>query len=235
MKNKIKLFLHRRGWFARKALGLGIGTDIFIDLEHKLKIDIKTLIDVGAHQGETIESFKLYYPLSKIIAFEPVAKNFKILKEKENTWENVKLENYALSSFIGNKLISLQVDSQTHSLREIGDNETKTESVKVTTLDSYLEKNSLTHIDLLKIDVEGFEKEVLKGAKNVLEKRKIKLIIVEASLDINDEIHTDLIMLRKILNDHNFDLVGIYDQVMFQNPTRLGYFNALFKLRDTIV
>jgi len=232
MKNKLKLFLHSRGWFIRKSLGLGIGTDLFFDLKYKLKIDIKTLIDVGSHHGETIESFKLYYPKCSIIAFEPITENFNILKRKEKGWKKVKIVKYALSSFIGEQLVSLQRDSQTNSLREIVNKETKNESVKITTLDHYLEQNEITEIDLLKIDVEGFEKEVLKGSKNTLEKYKVKIIFVEASLDMHDQIHSQLITLQNLLNDYNFSLVGIYDQVMFQNPVRLGYFNALFKLSE---
>jgi hypothetical protein len=50
-----------------------------------------------------------------------------------------------------------------------------------TTLDSYIKMKKITHIDMMKIDVEGAEYKVLKGARDLLEKGKIGLLLLEIS------------------------------------------------------
>src|SRR5205823_6673652 len=52
-------------------------------------------------------------------------------------------------------------------------------TIRSATLDSLVQKFNLTSIDLLKIDVEGFELDVLKGAARLLERRKPPLIVFE--------------------------------------------------------
>jgi hypothetical protein len=54
-------------------------------------------------------------------------------------------------------------------------------TVKVLTLDSFCEQRSIEKIDLLKVDVEGFEIEVFKGAKRMLENKNIQIIAFEIS------------------------------------------------------
>ena len=51
--------------------------------------------------------------------------------------------------------------------------------VRTITLDSFIKKNKIKSIDILKIDIEGSEYELLKGAKNTLKTNKIKIILVE--------------------------------------------------------
>jgi hypothetical protein len=51
------------------------------------------------------------------------------------------------------------------------------EKVSVITLDKFVEENPLEHVDFIKADIEGFEREMLKGATNVLKKFAPKLAI----------------------------------------------------------
>ena len=51
--------------------------------------------------------------------------------------------------------------------------------VKTITLDNFVKKKKINSIDILKIDIEGSEYELLKGAKNTLKRNKIKIILVE--------------------------------------------------------
>ena len=51
--------------------------------------------------------------------------------------------------------------------------------VNTITLDNFIKKKKINSIDILKIDIEGSEYELLKGAKNTLKKNKIKIILVE--------------------------------------------------------
>jgi hypothetical protein len=126
----------------------------------------------------------------------------------------------------------LQDDSQTHTLRARAAAQpalgVRVETIKVTTLDTFVETHRLSMIDLLKIDTEGHEMAVLSGALALLEHQRIGLIFLEASLDPADAVHTSLPVAATFLRRFGFQLAAIYDQVIWRNPVRLAYVNALF-------
>jgi hypothetical protein len=53
--------------------------------------------------------------------------------------------------------------------------------VSTSTLDTFVKKNNIKSIDILKVDIEGSEYEFLKGARNTLKKNKVKIILLEIS------------------------------------------------------
>ena len=71
------------------------------------------------------------------------------------------------------------------------------ESVKVTTIDSFVEKHSLTRVDFIKCDIEGAERNMLRGAKNTLKTFAPKLSICTYHLPDDPEV------LEKIIIDAN--------------------------------
>ena len=76
--------------------------------------------------------------------------------------------------------------------------------MQVTTLDIFCAENGIRQIDLLKIDVEGFEYVVLKGAQNVLMKGAIKAIQIERHMD---DMRTDnSSQINEFLNYYDFNL-----------------------------
>ena len=78
--------------------------------------------------------------------------------------------------------------------------------VPTITLDSFIKKNQIKFISILKIDVDGSEKQVLYGAKKILKKNKIKIILIE----INDKKKRYKKKEKQIINflkRYNFELV----------------------------
>ncbi len=76
--------------------------------------------------------------------------------------------------------------------------------VQVTTLEIFCAENGIWQIDLLKIDVEGFEYDVLKGAQNVLKKGAVKAIQIERHMD---DMRTDnSSRIKEFLNCFGFNL-----------------------------
>ena len=75
----------------------------------------------------------------------------------------------------------------------------------VTTLDEFINENRIGTIDILKIDVEGFEFEVIKGAYSALEKHIIKIIQFERH--INDMRVDNFPTIDKLLVSHGFSMI----------------------------
>ena len=125
----------------------------------------KTIVDVGAWCGTWSMVMQKYS--KEIKCFEPNKTHFECLYRNLAPFNHVKLYNKAIGNEIGFIKLSDDVASQnTRVLMEKGD-------VAIATIDSM----DLKNIDLLKIDVEGLEMEVLKGAEKTIE--TIQYIMIE--------------------------------------------------------
>lgn len=228
----MKAFLEKNGWYVRKTVGLPAGVDCFHELRYRLGANLKTVLDVGAHHGETTFAVLERFPEALVHAFEPVGTNFQIMKAMVRHLPNVTCHQFALGDRAGPIDILLQEDSQTHTLRRQapvnGSSTAPTTRVDVTTLDAILRDTPIGHIDLLKIDVEGHELKVLSGARETLLKDPPRFLLLEATLDPADDVHSPLIEIAACLSTFRYRLVSIYDQVIWSGPSRLAYFNALF-------
>ena len=102
-------------------------------------------------------------------------------------------------------------------------------NVKLTTLDNFVEEKKLTHIDILKIDTEGFEEEVLKGSLKTLKSNKIKYIELEKILgNVYKDKYFSFKNIEDILSQFNFRLYAINKHGnLLQNPNLT--LNALYK------
>ena len=127
------------------------------------------IFDVGANVGEYSAYIQKFDPQAEIHCFEPDKAVFdKILLP------NVKKNNVALGNIIGDQTLYQNPDAPAlNSFYDMRNGSSVYSSilplkVAVTTLDNYCKKNSIKHIDLLKIDVEGHELSVMRGAKEML-------------------------------------------------------------------
>ena len=128
------------------------------------------VLDVGANMGYyTLLSAKLMKGTGKIYAFEPTSGGFKRLKTNIslNNFNNIKIENIGLSN--ENKKIKAKIR---HSWKLDGLVEPKEDNINMMKLDDYLQKNKINKVNFIKIDVDGYEYEVLKGAEKTLKKDK---------------------------------------------------------------
>ncbi len=140
-----------------------------------LKPDM-TFVDIGANQGfYTLLAAKQVGPNGRVFSFEPVPSQTKKLKRniKINRFHNVTVEPKALGFKEGfaDMYVCLDGDEALSSLRSPSEDVTSTKKmvkVPVTTLDNYVKKYNIPSIDFIKIDVEGGELHVLKGAINTL-------------------------------------------------------------------
>jgi FkbM family methyltransferase len=146
------------------------------------------LFDIGAHNGDwsriVIES--LGYDIY-IAMFEPQKKHFKNLESIFAGQKNKFLYNVALGTIAGQGVIKgggasaslLHASDLQNSTFPGSFNEQDTEDVQVHSLDEMIESNKLQYPDVIKIDVQGFELDVFKGALKTL--TQAKYLIVELS------------------------------------------------------
>ena len=172
-------------FFCRKnTLDLHIISDSY---EYKVKEKIKEImannngifIDVGANVGKYSIFVSKINSNADVFAFEPEKNNYEILRKNLdiNKLNKVNLLNTAIGEKNGkSKLYLSDENSGRHSMSKI-ERPDNFEIVETKTLDSLFEKNNV--INLIKIDAEGFEPEIINGAKNVLLNKKIKNIIIE--------------------------------------------------------
>jgi FkbM family methyltransferase len=199
------------------------GRDLWPDVKTVLAArEIKTVFDVGANEGQSAREFLRHFPQARIFSFEPTPATFEKLKALAATEPRVTPVNLALGESPGRVAFNENAFHQTNSILPsnaaaeeylgpaVTDFQRKIE-IELTTLDAYCRQEAVAEIDLLKMDVQGFELMVLKGAQEILSARKIGCIVLEVSfisLYENQATPQDLISL---LAKHHYDLMGFYD------------------------
>jgi FkbM family methyltransferase len=146
-----------------------------------------TVVDVGAHAGHyTLISSKRVGANGKIVAIEADPSNFEILNRniKLNKLTNIIPLNYAAYSKQTKIKLYLPVEESGFSIyNTIMVNRAKPEEkfieVNANTLDYLLQQNGINEVNWIKIDVEGAEFEVLKGAHNILSNSKDIALLIE--------------------------------------------------------
>jgi FkbM family methyltransferase len=233
---KIKFYLRRKfiefsKYYIFKLNHLPIGTDLEIDIKYKLKIEPKTIFDVGANYGQTALFYTAIFPKASIYSFEPVLSSFNKLKENTQLSKFIHSYHLALGSQNENVYINIlsEAQSQLNSLKnQIIENSPK-EHIIVKKTDTFCQENNIQHIDLLKIDTEGFELEVLYGALEMIQKGAISLILCEVSLSSTNIHNSKLTDIIEFLFKYNYCIIGFYETNINHIPNGNIYSNILFK------
>ncbi|MEO1432501.1 MAG: FkbM family methyltransferase [Cyanobacteria bacterium J06633_8] len=173
-----KIFYRLSLW----SMNIGLGGDVEDSGEKyiltKLSKDIPSnttavVFDVGANQGQFSQALLKMFDKNIIIhSFEPSPNTFSILQNNLDGCTNISIHNFGLGEHDDEVTLYLdQEGSGEASLyqRQVSEKEwTITETVKLKTLDAFCIKNDVEHIHYLKLDVEGHELSVFKGAKKML-------------------------------------------------------------------
>lgn len=197
----------------------------------------KVFVDVGANIGDWTIFFAANNKNASVYSFEPHPELFNVLKKNVeiNHLNNITLHNFALGSKDSETYLNCDADNfGNNSLLENVDVGLKSKKVKILVkrLDDLINSNGLA--TLLKIDVQGFEAEVLAGAQNFLGKSQVS-IILEIDEYTNDNIF--LFLQKSLLNrsvcimDNNkkecFQVFSL--QEIIKEITKRKYFDILIK------
>lgn len=212
-----------------------LGRNAFDDIRHFLKgIKEPTIIDVGANVGQSALRYLNHYTRARIHSFEPSPSTFEKLRANCSPYPQVSCWNCGVGFKEG--LLEFLENDRSDMSSFLAPSETswgkiiKKTNVKVVSLDSFTKEQDITFIHLLKSDTQGFDFEVFKGAKRLMDEKKIGLIYFEfifskmyANLPAFDHVF-------RYLSDEGFLLVSFYD---FHYQKELAsWTDALFISRD---
>ena len=201
--------------------------------------DVITIFDVGAHVGKNSLYYKSIFKNSNIYSFEPFQNSFEVLRRLNLT--NFRPYNLGLSDKKGTESFSSNKGSPTNSLLSLslsaketwggyeGLSQVERVDCEFTTLDDFCDENNVEFIDFLKIDVQGAEFRVLKGAHRALSEKRIGVVQLEVILgDTYTGQKTPGYYIR-LLEDFDYKLAYVSD-LSFVNG-ELVQFDLFFKLK----
>lgn len=137
------------------------------------RFDPRTIIDVGAHVGMSSILFARAYPDAKIIALEPEQANYHLLRRNTASYRNINCVQAALWNEDGE--VNLR-PSNAHIKGTFEIGEEGVEKVRAITMNTLMSEMGISHIDLLKIDIEGAEKEVFRSCSWI---RNVQILAIE--------------------------------------------------------
>ena len=192
------------------------------------------ILDVGSHEGESLQLFQKIFPQAKLYAIEPNPEKKDLLLPYLSNLEDLFVG--ALSNQSGKAVWHLNEDTGTSSLKESNESAQKfweasiktkeMHEVATLTLDDWMKNHSISELGLLKIDVQGSELDVLKGGFKSLKAGQIKHIHCEITLIDAYQDTGQLSEILKLLEECGFRLFDI--QHLSRTGRRLTFFDGLF-------
>jgi FkbM family methyltransferase len=168
-------------------------------------------IDVGSHRGEILDIMLMHAPNGRHYAFEPLPAYATALRRKYRANSNVKVFDCALSDSVGRSTFQYNVTSPDYSgikrrTYDRGDTRIQQIEVALATLDSIVSSGEL--ISLIKIDVEGAEYQVVRGARRVINEGQ-PVIIFEHGIGGADHYDTTPAMIFDLFSSLDYQLFAL--------------------------
>jgi len=191
--------IHLQDWLAGKPFTQNRCLNEFLKHCKDNSIKFNTVVDIGAWCGTW--SLAVGSLAKNIVAFEPDPIHYHCLEK--NKISNITCYNVALGET--EKQVGLSIDNFTQAkyITEIG-------YVQMQTLDSY----NFTDVDLIKIDVEGYEMSVLKGCERTLE--QCKYLMIELNNN-SKRFKSNNAIIERWLSDKGFSsIIKVWPDVVYQ-------------------
>jgi FkbM family methyltransferase len=194
---------------------------IFPAIEHEplfASFRFDTVIDVGANIGQFAVTAHCANPQTRVFCFEPLAGCVERLRALAKDYPRLTIFDHGLGSQAAEFEINVASNLGSSSILDFTDLQLETypgvtvvgkETIRVDTLDAVATSEMTQGRTLLKMDVQGFELEVLKGAVSTLE--QVEAVYLEASflpLYADQPLASELIVW---LDGHGFGLAAIYN------------------------
>jgi FkbM family methyltransferase len=193
---------------------------VLAGVEHRpvLSSNLKIIVDIGANKGQFALSCREWSTNAKVISFEPLANPAKIFRALFASDANVHLNEVAIGPKIQRSIIHVSAHEDSSSLLPIGPNqiavypgtqEKEVVEIDVAPLSSYLMPEDIKSPAMLKLDVQGFEMDALKGCESMIE--KFDFIYCECSFI---ELYSGQKLAYEViewLHQRQFNFVGVFN------------------------
>lgn len=217
MKKNLKsaLYHFRRILFERLALPNISNEKISKIVLKKYLPTNAIIIDCGAHDGADTVELANIFKNGTVHAFEPIVHLFNKLKNRNNPNNNIKYYQLALADENGTKEFyvseggsdgsSSLLEPLAHLIDHPDTTFDKKIVVETSTLDSWAAKNNISQVDLLWLDMQGYELKMLKESEHIL--RTVSVIHTEVSTKETYKGVTTYNDYRKFLEEQGFKVV----------------------------
>ncbi len=236
IKGLITNYLASRGLYITPSLQRS--SDQWGDIDKALiRHPFRNFVDVGANVGQSIESMLQFRPDARIWAIEPNAAVCAQLSAKYQGNPHVDCSNLALGAGAGQGTLNVTRTSSTsyleRGLQPVAKDEIVAQQpVAVQTLDAFCREKGIESIDYLKIDAEGSDLDVLRGAEGLLSSGAIYIVECECGMHPGNKVHVPVETIKAYLEARNYRVFGIYEQSSewLERKPYLRRVNALFLL-----
>ncbi len=177
-----------------------------LDVIKKCLEPADNFIDVGASIGLMSVFASKINSQGTVLSFEPQKERFEILKSnlKLNNCSNMQVFNNGLGET--EQQLQLHTDVFSPSIVDIDNSNGKHELINILVLDKVIESEKIEAVKFIKIDVEGFELNVLKGAQNTLSKENAPIICIEYVKRLQSLNNTDISIFDFIKGVNSYTL-----------------------------
>lgn len=210
------------------------GVDVFHDIAKYLpRQHVEIFFDVGANVGQSALSYTKKFPAAQIYSFEPAPESFLQLQQHTAHCPRVRCFRLALAAKTGSGQLLASGTSTMNRLAPASPaapDSQRTIPVELQTLDAFCDTEKIQAIHYLKIDTEGGDLDVLRGAETMLAAQRIDLVEVEAGMNPRNTHHVRLEALKEHLEQRAYFLFGIYEQrrEIFTGEPHLRRSNVVF-------
>lgn len=191
--------------------------------------DPGVIFDVGANVGQTVVGLLGYFPRSDIYSFEPVPASIAVLKQRFGREPRLHLIEAALGDVAGVASINTHRDSERDTFLASALASGAIE-VPVLALDGFCDEHGIAAIDILKMDVQGWELEVLRGANRMLSEQRINFVFGEVGFAASGGDAQPFSAFHAYMTEERgFIFSGLYDQYRYGPEKQFVSFgNALY-------
>lgn len=212
-----KLFFSARHPVCWKPLLMGVAPS----LEHHRSLSglrVDGVIDVGANRGQFALECRLLLPAIPVVSFEPIPAAAAIFRKVHGDARTVELIETALGETDGTAILHLSKSADSSSLLPIGERQSSlfrnteevgTLSVPLNRLDHFIDRWTGRNRQLLKLDVQGFELNVLRGSIETL--KSCQFVYAECSeieLYEGQSLRSEVVAF---LNQQGFSQIGQFN------------------------
>ena len=189
-------------------------------LSKKVELNDPIIFDVGSHKGKLAKLMYDLYKNAVIYCFEP---NKSMNDDLKKIGNNIKVYNCALGEKNEEKQILINKIDLTNTLSKINENslylkiknfilakskkDNVYETIQVISLENFCFEKKIKNIDFLKLDVEGYEYNVLLGAKNIIKNVKFVMLEVQKNNMYNGYSKKNI---EVFLKENNFILIKTF-------------------------